>query len=207
MKTKLLIVAVVVAVVVTATLVIAAGPRAVRPGPGPGMMAQQGPGQGFGPCFWLGPRIAKELGLDQGQIAQLKQIKEDFLTQTQATRELLKARMKDLAPLLTAETLDPAAIRTAFADIEFLKPDLHIAAVEKIILGLGVLTAEQRAKLGELIKNRPGLGLGMGCGMGFGPGCGGPGPGMGGGRGRGPGAGRGCCPFGGGGNPNCPLNK
>lgn len=209
MKTKLFIAAVVVALAVSATLVIAAGPGGGnRPGPPPGAM--QGSCCGLGMCFGIGPKIADELNLTQDQLTQLKQIRDDFLAQTKDTRDQIKAKMKDIAALFTADNPNPDAIKAAFADIDALKVSIRNAAVDKMIAGMNVLTADQRTKLRELIKNRPGIGMGcmgccgccIGCGMGQGMG---PGSGMGGGSGVGPGAGQGCCAVGGAGNASCPL--
>lgn len=214
MRTKLLIAAIVVAVAISATLVIAAGPKGGRPGPPPAVGAQQGPGCGMGPCFGLGPKLAVELKLTPDQIAQMKQLCAECRAQTQAIRDELKAKMKDMVALWTVENPNPVEIKALFTGIDLLRADLRDVCVDKMIAGLGLLTVEQRAKLREMIKNRPGFGFGMGCGMGFGPGCGagmgagmGPGCGMGGGRGPGPGAGQGTCPLGGARNPNCPLRK
>ena len=204
MRTKIIVAVILVALAVTASIVTAQGPRfGNRPATAPGVGGPGAPYCGSGLGIGLGPRVIAALNLTQEQIQQLQQLRQDFLAQTQATREQLQAMCKEMAQLWAAENPDATAIKDLAADMDVLRADLRDAAIDHKIAGLNVLTAEQRAKVREKI-GKFGCGIGMGCGMGmgpgkrFGPGMG-PGPrrgmGMGPGDATGPRAGMGTCPL------------
>ncbi len=160
-------------------------------------------------------RLAKALGLTEAQIAELKKLHQDFLTATQATRDELKAKAKEMVNLWMADAPDAAAIKALAGDMDSLRAQIRDAGIDHMITALSVLTPEQREKLRTIMKDRaPGCIAGMGCGFGLGPGCGmgmglgpgGPGAGPRGmGGGMGPGWGTGTGPRGG--TPGCPLTK
>jgi Spy/CpxP family protein refolding chaperone len=137
----------------------------------------------------FGPRIAQELNLSQDQIATLKALHADFVEATKATREQLRDKMSELAALWADDQSTAADIKAKAEEIEALRSIIRNTGIDYLVRARNVLTPEQRTKLSELIKNRPGFGGGMGMMMGCqGPGMGGEcpvgGPGMGGGMGR-----------------------
>ena len=188
MRTKLIVAVILVTLAVTASIVIAQGPRfGNRPGPPPGVGGPGAPYCGLGLGIGFGPRVIAELGLTQDQIQQLKQLKDAFLAQTQATREQLQAMCKEMGQLWAAENPDPNAIKALAAEMDVLRAELRDAAIDHKIAGLNVLTAEQRAKVREKIgKHGCGMGPGSRRGMGMGPGAG---------NATGPRAGMGTCPL------------
>lgn len=182
MKTKIIAVLIVLALVITAGMVIAQGGKRGGPGapppPGPGIGRPGAPGAGF--AFG---RLANQLNLTEDQVAQLKGIHQQFLTSTAPLREQMQAKCKEMGELWAADQPNAAAIKALAADIDVLRADIRNAGIDDMLAGLNVLTADQRAQLREIMKNR-GCGLMMAlCG---GPGCcGAPGKGMGMGPGRG----------------------
>ncbi|MGQ9456188.1 MAG: Spy/CpxP family protein refolding chaperone [Armatimonadota bacterium] len=220
MKTRWVIAGVVIAMAITAGVVLNAAPR---------WQGQVGAGQnpaGTGTAvnrpvgaWWCGPfpqRLVVQLGLTDQQVAELRQIQQDFLTATQADRTNLLAKAKQMTQLWSTDQPDINAIRALAAEIDELRARIRDAAIDNAASALTVLTGEQREKLRSLIKNRWPLcgccgwciGYG-GCGLGLGPGYGfgnGPGAGMGlrgSGMTMGPGWGNGTGPRGG--TPMCPL--
>ena len=215
MRTKPIVGLLIVALAVTASVMLNAAPRGRAAGAAPPAGAGAGwTRPGVGPCCPLGPagmlgRLAKALELTDAQIAELKQIHQDFLTATQDTRDELQAKIKEMLKLWSADQPDAAAIKALASDIDALRAQIRDAGIDHMISALNVLTPAQREKLRTLLKEwAPRCIGGMGCGFCCGPGLGcgmgvGRGPGMGGGMG--PGWGNGTGPRGG--TPGCPLTR
>lgn len=217
MKARWIIAGVVIALAITAGVVLNAAPRwqgqvVTGPNPGTGTTVNRPVGGwGCGPLLW---GLVTQLGLTDQQIAELKQIQQDFLTDTQADRTKLLESAKKMAQLWSADQPDVNAIKALAAEMDELRARIRDAAIDRVASALNVLTSEQREKLRSLIKDRwPLCGWCAGCGccgLGLGPGCGfgnGPGAGVGprcGGRMMGPGWGNGTGPRGG--TPMCPLS-
>jgi len=188
MKSKIVISVAVVAVLVAATMVLAAGRGRMAPPAGQPGMCGVGPGCGMG--MGVGPMMARELNLTQDQIARMQQLRDDYLAATKATREQLQAKCRQMCALWTAAQPDAGQIKALAADMDALRAELRDAGIDHRIAALGVLTAEQRTKLQEMLKNSAAKCAEMGCGACLGPGMGcGIGPGMGAGMGKGPGPG------------------
>jgi len=220
MKTKWIMLGIVVSAAILASVVLSAAPQ--RQPAGRVQPVQANPpvsassDQTWPAAWWCGGplfgRIATELGLTDQQIAQLRQIQQDFLAATQTDRTQLLTKVKEMVQLWSADQPDTTAIKALAAEIDDIRARIRDAAIDRTASVLNVLTPEQRDKLRSLIKSRwplcgcfacCGLGLGPGCGLGMGPGAG-MGP-RGGGRGMGPGWGNGTGPRGG--TPFCPLTK
>ncbi len=219
MKAKWILLAIVAAAAVLASVMLNAAPRGqqaarvqpVQVAPSTPPASDEAWGVGFWGCGpWLG-RLAAELGLTDQQLAQLRQIQQDFLTATLADRTELLAKIKQMIQLWSADEPNVGAIRQLAADIDEIRARIRDAAIDRAASALSILTPEQRDKLKSIIKSRwPMCWWCAGCGLGLGPGGGlglGPGPGAGprGGRGMGPGWGNGTGPRGG--TPFCPLTR
>ncbi|MGC8863848.1 MAG: Spy/CpxP family protein refolding chaperone [Armatimonadota bacterium] len=222
MRTKLIVGILIAALAITGSVMLNAAPRNRSAGAappagvtaGPAGLANPGAGPGcpLGPGFILG-RLAKALELTNAQIAELKQIHQDFLNATATARDQLQAKIKEMLQLWSADQPDAAAIKALAADIDALRAQIRDAGIDHLVNALNVLTPAQREKLRTMLKQwaprciscmgcGPGLGCGLCCGVGMGPrgrmGCG-----MGAGAGMGPGWGNGTGPRGG--TAACPL--
>jgi Spy/CpxP family protein refolding chaperone len=132
---------------------------------GPGMTAGQcGLSIGLG----LGPAAVQELSLTNNQVAQLQKIRDQFLSDTQSARVELQTRLKELAQLWTAEKPNESAIRNKISRIDTLRTQIRNAMITRTFTVMRVLTADQKVKLRNLVKNRAGFGAGMGAGLGLG---------------------------------------
>jgi Spy/CpxP family protein refolding chaperone len=222
MKSKIVAIGLVVALLLCAGVVLAQRGRQPMKPAGPPAMA---PGGGDGMCMGMGMlgKMSKELNLSADQVAQLKTIQKGFMDSTQATRTDIQAMMKQMMELWMADQPDAGAIKDLAGQLDALRAQIRNSAIDHAVSGIGVLTADQRAKLREIIGKNPGMCMGMGCGLACGVGMGGPGmgcpmggPGMGRGMGGpgmgGPGAGKGMGGPGkgmgpGAGGANCPYAK
>ncbi len=220
MKSRIVAVVLVVALALSAGVVLAQrGRQPMKPAAAPAVA----PGAGGGWCMGMGMlgRLSTSLNLTADQITQLQAIQKDFMDSTQTLRTDIQAKMKQMLDLWAADQPDAAAIKDVANQLEALRAQIRNSAIDHAISATGVLTADQRAKLHDMMSKAPGMCMGMGCGLccgaglcGPGMGCpmGGPGmgrgmggagmgaPGMGRGqggpgRGMGPGAGGANCPY------------
>ena len=119
------------------------GPGFGGPPPGgPGGRGMRGPGEpmGFGPGF-------RELDLTDDQKAQLKQITESHSAEFKAVRDKSRAAHDGMQELLTAETINEAAIRAKSAEIAAAEADMLILQAKIRKESMQVLTSEQLAKV------------------------------------------------------------
>ncbi|MCE5314667.1 MAG: periplasmic heavy metal sensor [Armatimonadota bacterium] len=169
MRTKILIVVLVIALVVTAGLVMAQGMKGGKKAAGGGC------GMGLGMGF--GPKIMKELNLTSDQRQQMKTLRTEFMTSTQAARDQMQTKAQELAQLW-AQDAGASQLKAKLAEIDTLRAEIRDAGVDFALKARTLLTEEQRTKLQEMIKSTPGCGaglcggLGMGCGLGMGDGTG-----------------------------------
>lgn len=211
MKSRIIAIGLVVALLLCAGVVLAQRGRQPMKPAGPPAMA---PGTGDGWCMGMGMlgRMSKELNLSADQVAQLKTNQKDFMDSTQATRTEIQAKMKQMMELWMADQPNAGDIKDVANQLEALRTQIRNSAIDHAIVATRVLSADQRAKLREMIGKNPGMCMGMGCGLACGAGMGGPGmgcpmggPGMGApgmgrgmggpGKGMGPGAGGANCPY------------
>ncbi len=155
-----------------------------------GRMGKAGPATGGGWCMGLGmlDKISKELSLTNDQVSKIKAIQSDFMSSTQTARTEIQAKMKQMGELWMESQPDAAAIKSLASELDTLRMQVRNSAIDHAISAIEVLTADQRVKLQEMMKSRPGMCMGMGCGLCCGAGMG---------TGTGPGAG----------GPNCPYTK
>jgi protein CpxP len=127
-----------------AVLLVAAGAEAGR-GKGRG---------GFGQQDGIGPRMAQELGLSQGQIDRIKDLAE---TRKAADAKVL-AELEQLREQLHAEWTSPnpreKTILALHDRMDPLRKQLRVSEVRFRFDVLGVLTPDQRAKFQELKQQR-----------------------------------------------------
>jgi Spy/CpxP family protein refolding chaperone len=146
--------------------------------------------------MWM---MGKELNLSADQLTQLKAIQKDCMDSTQSIRTDIQAKMKQMMDLWMVDQPDAGAIKDLASQLDALRMQIRNSAIDHAVSAIGVLSADQRAKLRDMMKKSPGMCMGMGCGICCGAGMGGPGMGcpMGGGMGKGMGPG-GCgasCPY------------
>ncbi len=166
-----------------------AGPGYGR-GMGPGF-GSGGEGPGFGPGwrhggpgFWRGGTIdpaqaearvdrmvrhfAVDVGANADQQEKLSTIAKGLVKDMLPVREKMIAARKQARELLTAQTIDRAALEKLRAD----QIAAHDAASKRVVQALAdaaeVLTPEQRTKLSTVLENRGGWGFGRGWGHGMG---------------------------------------
>jgi protein CpxP len=121
-------------------------------GPGHLMM---GPGGGdLGPIMMLGHlEHAKEaLGLSDAQVDQIKGIFKDLHEQNATSRDALHGNLKSVAQILIANPNDVAAAQAALGQQEAAEHTMKVNALNAAAKALNVLTAEQRAALGEKMR-------------------------------------------------------
>jgi Spy/CpxP family protein refolding chaperone len=120
------------------------------PGPGgphgPGHFGPEGPGgDPFGP-------MGRELNLTDAQRAQIKQLEDSFRESTKALSEKMHALHASEHDQLISGTFDEAAVRAAAQERAAVQVELDVAHAKLMSQILGVLTAEQKAKLVEAHK-------------------------------------------------------
>lgn len=144
MRTQMMIASLVIALVVVASVAMAAPPRG-------GM--RWGPGMGFQAHL---DKLTQELNLTPSQVSEIKQIHQDFLTATQATRDDLMAKKQQMMTLWMATPIDVNAIKALAADMERDRAEIRDRGIDAMAAGLNVLTPDQRAKLGTMMQNLKG---------------------------------------------------
>lgn len=126
------------------------------------------------PQLLRSPQFQKELGLTEEQQQKLKDI--GFNTAKAGIQQSaeLRVRRLELARLMEAENPDRAAIDKKLQEISQAQAALSRSRINALLDGRAVLTAEQRAKVKELLQKRAGQGFGVRWMQERGPGAGGP---------------------------------
>jgi len=122
----------------------------------------------WGGRMWerLGPRGAREdrpvisqmlnnqeaLGLSSDQVRRLEQLRDNFQRQTIRSEADLRILELDIAALLDSEPVDMTKLEAKMREEEKLRTDLRIARVRAIEQGRGLLNADQKKKLTELMR-------------------------------------------------------
>jgi Spy/CpxP family protein refolding chaperone len=119
-------------------------------GPGPRM----GRGGDLGAIMMLGHlEHAKEtLGLSDQQVDQIKGIFKGLHEQNAAYRDELHGSVKSVAEILIANPNDLAAAQAALDKQEAAEHTMKVNALNAAAKALNVLTADQRAALGEKVR-------------------------------------------------------
>ncbi|MGB9590455.1 MAG: Spy/CpxP family protein refolding chaperone [Candidatus Hydrothermia bacterium] len=121
-------------------------------------------GPGFG--MLMNPWVQEELGLTTDQAENLTKIVSDHMTSTATLRADLMAKRIELRTELGKDKPDMKKVEKLTGDISALQAKLMMERIRMEIAVKGVLTAEQRAKLGELMASKPGMGKGGNTGAG-----------------------------------------
>jgi len=135
---------------------------------------------GTGPGMGRMGRIREALDLTDAQVEQARALREAFRDETKDLRDQIKAQMEQIPALVQKPDLALQDLLDVQRTVHELAGQMGEQRIEKLYAFWQTLTAEQRAKAGELIQER---GSELGHAFGFGPGGGH------GGRGHGPGVG------------------
>ena len=152
MKKRSIILAAAAALAVVTIVPFAYAQHMRHGGPGGPGRAMMGPGGGeFGAIMMLGHlEHAKEvLGLSDQQVTDIKAIFTDLHAQNQAVHDQLRGSVKAVAEKLIANPNDVAGAQAELAKQEAAEHTLKVNALTAASKALNVLTADQRAKLGE----------------------------------------------------------
>lgn len=156
-------------VMAAATVALAQmGPGQPGPGMGPGMM--MGPGGMMGPGMmgpggmtgaaatndrpWITVMLEhrEELGLSAEQVGRLFTMRDQYAKEARKRTEALQKIEGDIDQLLGPGPVDLRAVETKLREAEGIRTDLRLSRIKVIEEGKGILTAEQRKKFVELVK-------------------------------------------------------
>ncbi len=147
-----------IAAVVALTCVIGLaqqGPQGGPPPDGPhghGHFGPSGPGGPGGPGGDLFGPIGRELNLTDAQRAQIRQLEDSFRDSTRSLSEKMRTLHENEMASLISGTFDEAAVRANAQERAATQVELDVAHAKLMSQILGVLTADQKAKLVELHK-------------------------------------------------------
>ena len=149
-RSIILVTAAILAVLVAVPLAYA---QHMRGHGGPHRMGAAGE---LGPVMMLGHlQHAKEaLGLSDQQVADIKVIFQDLHAQNAAYHDQMHGNLKSVAETLIANPNDVAAAQALLDKQEATEHVMKANALNAAAKALNVLTAEQRAKLGEKLQER-----------------------------------------------------
>jgi periplasmic protein CpxP/Spy len=142
------------AVIATLVLVVAPFALAQRMHGGP----HGGPGGDLGGVMFLGhlQRAKHALGLSEQQVTDIENVFRDLRTQNQTYRDSLHGAMKDIATTLINNPNDVAAAQALLDKQEAAEHQMKTNALLAASKALNVLTPDQRAKLGDFVKEHHG---------------------------------------------------
>jgi len=111
-------------------------------------------GGGDGAVMMLGhlAHAQQALGLSDQQVADIKAIAQDFHTQNAAAHDQLHGGFQSIANALIANPNDIAGAQALLAQQEAAEHTLKLNALTAAAKALNVLTPDQRAKLGEKLR-------------------------------------------------------
>jgi Spy/CpxP family protein refolding chaperone len=141
----------------------AGGGRGMGSGFGPGM--QSGMGRGMGPGGEMGfarfvnnPMMREQLGITDEQVTKFHQQQEDFQKAGIQNRATMQIKRMELNDLLTADKPDRTAIDRKLAEVNAAQGASEKANIDHLLAMRSLLTADQQAKLKEMMQNRMGPG-------------------------------------------------
>ncbi|HKS24583.1 MAG TPA: periplasmic heavy metal sensor [Thermoanaerobaculia bacterium] len=116
--------------------------------------AHGGPGGDFGGVMFLGhlQQAKHALNLSDQQVTDIENIFKDLRTQNQTYRDSLHGAMADIATTLINNPNDVAAAQALLDKQEATEHQMKVNALQAASKALNVLTADQRAKLGDFVK-------------------------------------------------------
>lgn len=120
--------------------------------------AHGGPGGDLGGVMFLGhlQHAKHALGLSDQQVTDIETIFHDLRTQNQTYRDSLHGAMADIATTLINNPNDVAAAQALLDKQEATEHQMKVNALQAASKALNVLTPDQRAKLGDFIKEHHG---------------------------------------------------
>ena len=140
-------------------VVLAPGTALADPrGPGPDRPGAGGPGPGQGgppPGAGFGPREIHQLGLSPEQFAKLDDLHDTFDAERRTSEEPLDQLHRELRDLWSAATPDETALIAKIRELGAVHEKLQIGGIRQQLGVLKILTEEQRARLRQLIAERP----------------------------------------------------
>jgi len=92
-----------------------------------------------------------ELNLSTDQVRTLERLRNDFEREAVKNESDLRVAEMDLAELLRSDSVDLKKAEGKIRDIERLRAELRLARIRAIEQGKGVLSAEQRDKLRNMM--------------------------------------------------------
>ena len=99
-------------------------------------------------------RMTSELGLNETQVKQMRDIEAKYQPKMQALRDQLKANRQKLRDAKHADNIDLGTVKKLARQQADLKVDKTVLRAEMRIDMNKVLTNEQRAKMKEMYQNR-----------------------------------------------------
>lgn len=119
------------------------------------MPDEDGPGGGGPPRMEARfKKVAKELGLSEKQIKELKDHKKDTMRQSRRLKLELVEKRDDLRDLLEEEKLDEAKVRKLHSQMKEVQNKLADLRLDGILKVRQILTAEQFEKFEGLMRQR-----------------------------------------------------
>jgi protein CpxP len=109
---------------------------------------KRGPGRGF-------ERDLKALDLTDKQREDIAAMKKEMRKDLEPLHRTLKEKHEALHRLWMADPINEGAIMKAEEEIDALHREIHKAEIELRIDVISMLTPEQRAKLNEMMQQRP----------------------------------------------------
>lgn len=99
--------------------------------------------------------MANALGLDDAQVAKLRQLRDAWITNNATNEARLEAAEIDLQALLFARSVDRRAIEDEVAQIGPMESQLWLAFSQQILEINQMLTDAQKATLREIRRHHP----------------------------------------------------
>jgi Spy/CpxP family protein refolding chaperone len=100
-------------------------------------------------------KMADELGLDAGQVAKLRKLRDAWIENNAASEAHLAAAQDDLQTLLFADSIDRKAVENKLAEIGPIESQLWRAFAQQLLEIKEMLTDPQKAKLREFRQRHP----------------------------------------------------
>ena len=150
--------AVLVALVAGAGVFVHAQDQNTNPPARPFMGRGGGPGGRFGgpggPMGML-PMLGRELNLTDTQRDQVKAIAQSHASEWQALADRERTARAALNAVVTADTIDEAAIRQKSSEVAAVDADMAVARAHAHAEVMQILTADQKAQLKAMQSKRP----------------------------------------------------
>jgi protein CpxP len=150
--------AVLVALGAGAVVFVHAQDQNTNPQAHPFMGRGAGPGGRFGgpggPMGML-PMLGRELNLTDAQRDQIRAIAQSHASEWQALAERERTAHTALSAVVTADTIDEAAIRQKSSEVAAIDADMAVARAHALAEVMQILTADQKAQLKAMQSKRP----------------------------------------------------